>query len=132
MECATIIVKATSNMSNRSVELGTSPVEYVSLDFANDDNEPSLAQQRLPNDVNLPEQGVQTERNEPEQVVNEAQNDVALDLDRYEDEISGGISLLGSTPDCTEPLRRSSGARKAPSEWWKSYVSTQESPLALL
>ena len=63
---------------------------------------------------------------------NTSKSDSKIEIESDDNEISHGELLLAPPPQGSQPLRRSSGTSKPPSEWWKSYVSTGKMPLPLL
>ena len=126
------------NMPNRTskhFEYDCDPSEEVPLDYV--DNVENVAGEHLSGSQQegIAESGVES-AHEQLNVTENAQNDSDLEIDSENDddsdEISHGKALLPSSPQSSLQVRRSTRARRTPSEWWKSYVSTENIPIALL
>ena len=118
---------------SKSIDFDVESEQLVSLDVTHNSqpapaavtNESQVAPSEVENNANTTETEI-----EPDEI--ELEND---NPDDSSDEISTGKALLPTSPRSSEPLRRSHRVRRAPSEWWKAFVTEEQLenfPLALI
>ena len=115
-----------SQESQSYMEFNDDSGEIVMLDVHDTDvsvESPAQAVQEVPPS--------QVEDAEPSLVEDDSEGD-SENENENEDDTVYGKALFPSSPEPSEPPRRSTREKRAPSEWWKSYVSEEQPPCALL